>query len=256
MAGILEQLELDQPALVTGAELTRLLEAHGVRTPTRVVAARLRKTGWLLPTSRRGVWEFAPAAAAGPYSRNDPVTPLKAFLTQKPAAHCGLSFHAAAWAHNIAERAPARLEVAVAERHLLRQLPNQLATSVFAPKLDYSYTRGVPVLAPESVLVHMTSRPSAVRSWESAREWLPGLAAELSWEPVRVELEGRATAVRARTGYLLSGLRPDLAAHIHIDAPLNKSWFGPRTTLRRHNAPWQIADTILPFDPTQLSASQ
>lgn len=55
MAGVLEQLELDQPALVTSAELTRLLEAHGVRTPARIVAARLREEGWLLPTGRRSV---------------------------------------------------------------------------------------------------------------------------------------------------------------------------------------------------------
>ncbi len=255
MAGVLEQLELDQPALVTSADLTRLLEAQGVRTPARIVAARLREEGWLLPTGRRSVWEFAPAAAAGPYSRNDPVTPLRAFLSQRPSALCGLTFQAAAWAHGIADRAPARLEVAAANADLARQLPDRLAASVFSPRLGYVQHRGVPVLPLESVLVHMTTRPSAVRSWESAREWLPDLAAELSWDALVHELEGRTAAVRARTGYLLQGMRADLAAKIHaIGVPRSKTWFGPHGPLLRHDAQWQIADTILPFDPRQLRA--
>ena len=256
MAGILEQLELNQPTLVTSADLTRLLEAQGVRTPARIVAARLREEGWLLPTGRRGVWEFAPAAAAGPYSRNDPVTPLRAFLSQRPSARCGLTFHAAAWAHGIADRAPAKLEVAAADAQLARQLPDRLAASVFAPHLGYAQHRGVPVLPLESVLVHMTTRPSAVRSWESAREWLPDLAAELSWDTLARELEGRTSAVRARTGYLLQGMRADLAAKIQvIETPRSKTWFGQHGPLRRHDAQWQIADTLLPFDPSTLRAS-
>lgn len=252
MAGILEQLELNQAALVTSADLTRLLEEHDVRTPARIVAARLRDEGWLLPTGRRGVWEFAPAAAAGPYSRNNPVTPLRAFLSQRPSARCGLTFQAAAWAHGIADRAPSRLEVAAVDAELARQLPDRLAASVFAPHLEYARHREVPVLALESVLVHMATRPNAVRSWESAREWLPELAAELSWETLARELEGRTGAVCARAGYLLQGMRADLAARIRIEAPRSKVWFGPHGPLRRHDAQWQIADTILPFDPRQL----
>lgn len=256
MAGVLEQLELDQPALVTSAELTRLLEAHGVRTPARIVAARLREEGWLLPTGRRSVWEFAPAAAAGAFSRNDPVTPLRAFLLQRPSARCGLTFQAAAWAHGLADRAPARLEVAAADAELARQLPHQIAASVFAPHLEYVQLRGVPVLPLESVFVHMTTRPNAVRSWESAREWLPDLAAELSWDSLARELDRRTGAVRARTGYLLQAMRADLAARIRAgEPPRSKTWFGPHGPLRRHDAQWQIADTILPFDPRQLRAA-
>lgn len=256
MAGVLEQLELDQPALVTSADLTQLLDAHGVRTPARIVAARLREEGWLLPTGRRGVWEFAPAAAAGAYSRNDPVTPLRAFLLQRPSARCGLTFQAAAWALGLADRVPVRLEVAAADAVLARQLPSMVTATVFAPHLEYVQHRGVPVLAPESVLVQMTTRPSAVRSWESAREWLPELAAALLWDSLARELDGRTGAVRARTGYLLQGMREDLAERIQTTkTPGGKTWFGPHGSLRRHDARWQIADTILPFDPRQLRAA-
>jgi hypothetical protein len=255
MAGILEELELEQPVLVTSEQLAQLVERYGLHTPTRVVAARLRERGWLLPTGQRGVWEFAPAAVAGAYSRNDPVTPLRAFLAQKPAARCALTLQAAAWAHGIADRAPTHIEVAAATPELARQLPASIAASVFDPRLDFQHLRGVPVLAPESLLVHMTARPRAVRSWTSTLEWLPDLAAELSWERLSRELADRSAAIRARTGYLIQGVRPDLAGAVReLGPPHGKTWFGPRAPLRRHDNAWQVADTSLPFDPRTLAA--
>lgn len=255
LAGVLERLELDQPELVTSEDLARLIEEAGLRTPAKVVASRLRATGWLLATARRGVWEFAPAATAGPYSRQDPVTALRAFLSKRPLARCALTFQAAAWAQGVADRAPARLEVAAADRELVRQLPHTVMASVFAPHLEYIQRRGVPVLQPASVVVHMTSRPNVVRSWESAREWLPGLAVELDGDELARELDGRPATVSARTGYLLQGMRPDLADRIAMANPSrSKTWFGSRGPLRRHDSQWQIADTILPFDPRHLPA--
>lgn len=253
LAGVLKRLELEQPVLVTMADLARLAEDEGVGTPVRVVAARLRERGWLLPTARRGVWEFAPGAVAGPYSRNDPVTPLRAFLAQHPQARCGLTFQAAAWAHGLADRVSARLDVAAAEARVARQLPDVLAVTVFAPKLGYERAKDVPILAVESVLVHMTSQPSAVRSWANVRDWLERLAAELVWPRLEAELEGRAVTVRARTGYLLQGVRPDLVSALASSTSIRgKSWFGPRRRLLRHDNRWQVADTVLPFDPRDL----
>lgn len=254
MSGILEELELEQPALVTSEYLAQLVAQQGIQTPTKVVAARLRERGWLLPTGRRGVWEFAPAAVAGAYSRNDPVTPLRAFLAQRPDARCALTFQAAAWAHGLADRAPTHLEVAAATSELARQLPSALAGTVFDPHLNYQALRTVPVLAPESVIVHMSSRPSAVRSWASALEWLPEVTNLLTLDLLMRELAGRPVSVHVRTGYLLQGLRPDLAdALASATLTVGKTWFGPRGKLRRHDAAWQIADTLLPFDPRTLT---
>lgn len=256
MGGILEELELEQPTLVTSDHLARLVAQYGVQTPTRMVAARLRERGWLLPTGRRGVWEFAPAAVAGAYSRNDPVQPLRAFLTERPEARCALTFQAAAWAYGFADRAPAHLEVAAASGVLVRQLPAALAGVVFDPRLEYRTLRAVPVLAEESVIVHMTARPSAVRSWASAVEWLPEMAHVLALGRMERELADRPLSVRARTGYLLQGMRPDLAAALWSATPVaGKTWFGPRGKLRRHDATWQIADTLLPFDPRTLPST-
>jgi len=256
LAGIMEDLELEQPTLVTADHLAELARRHGVLTPAKVVAARLRDRGWLLATGRRGVWEFAPAAVAGAYSVSDPVMPLRAFLVSRPGARCALTFQAAAWVHGVADRVPSRLEVAAATADMARQLPSTLAASAFDPHLDYVVHRGVPVLTPESVVVHMAARPADVRSWSSALEWLPELAGMLRSDELNRELEGRTASIATRTGYLLQGLRPDLANSLHARTrSQGKVWFGPRASLKRHDARWQIADTLLPFDPRTLAAS-
>lgn len=253
LAGILEELELEQPAIVTVDRIAELAGGLGVRTPARNIAARMLQEGWLLTTDQPGVYEFAPAAVGGPYSRSDPLTPLWAFLARRPDARVGLTFQAAAWARGLADRVPVRPEVAAATDVLARQLPDALAGSIFAPRLPYETLRDVPVLATESIIVQMAARPTAVRSWASAHEWFPALAAEVEPEALRRELEGRPVAVHVRSGYLLSGVRPDVAETIRRDAPpSSKTWFGPRRSLRRHNAMWLVADTILPFDPATL----
>jgi hypothetical protein len=216
------------------------------------VAARLRELGWLLPTGQRGVWEFAPAAVAGPYSRGGHTRLLRSVLARTEVA-CGLTFQAAAWAHGLADRAPARVEVAAATPQDAHRLPGELDVSVFAPHLGYVTAKGVPALRPASILVHMATSPSRVRSWVSAIEWLPDVAAEAIPGDALAELRGRPATVAARLGYLLQGLRPDIVEQ--FTGPSTKTWFGPRRTVIRHDSRWQVADTLLPFDPRTLEAA-
>jgi hypothetical protein len=246
---VLEQMELEQADLVTMSRLDELVRSAGVGTQTRIVAARLRERGWLLSTGQRGVWEFAPAAVAGAHSRGGPTRLLRAALA-RTAIPCGLTFQAAAWALGLADRAPARVEVAAAHDRAAARLPTGLDVSVFAPRLPYRTAKGVPVLQPASVLTHMAASPTRVRSWASALEWLPEVAAEAAADDVLAELDARPATVRARLGYLLHGLRPDIAAR--IEGPETKTWFGPRRKTVRHDSRWQVADTILPFDPRDL----
>lgn len=251
LARILTQLELEGADLITTARLDELVRAAGVHTATRTVASRLRERGWLLSTGQRGVWEFAPGAVAGPYSRGGHTRLLRSVLARTEIA-CGLTFQAAAWAQGLADRAPARVEVAAATERDARRLPDELDVSVFAPRLGYATAKDVPVLGPASVLVHMATSPTRVRSWASALEWLPDVAAETGRADVLAELDGRAATVAARVGYLLQGLRPDIAGQ--ITGPSTKTWFGPRRKTIRHDSRWQIADTLLPFDPRTLES--
>jgi len=253
LAGVLEQLELEQPKLVSSGDLAKILSELGIKTPTRVVASRLRDRGWLLATDRPGVWEFAPAASAGAYSSHDPLIPLRAVLMRHPQTPCALTFQAGAWAHGVADRLPNRPEIAIGSSKYSNRFTDSLFVSVYKPILDRIEIKGAPVLALESIVVHMASKPIEVRSWHSALEWLPDLAAELDSNNLQTELQGRSKAAVARTGYLLQGLRPDLATWIYRNIGLlTKTWFGPREPLRRHDNFWLIADTILPFDPREL----
>lgn len=249
MSPILEELELAADEIVTMERLGDLVRAAGLRTSARVVAARLRQQGWLLDTGQRGVWEFAPAAVAGPHSRGGPTLGLRALLARQNIA-CGLTFQAAAWALRVADRAPSRVEVAVADERDVARMPGSFSISVFAPHVAYVEAKGVPCLGPTSVLTHMATSPNRVRSWSSAAEWLPDLAADAHPPDVLAELEGRPATVAARMGYLLQGLRPDITSQ--IVGPSTKTWFGPRRATVRHDSTWQIADTLLPFDPRSL----
>ena len=249
LAPVVAELELAGADLVTTGQLDEIVRAAGIRSTTRTVAARLRERGWLLPTGQPGVWEFAPGAVAGPYSRGGHTRLLRSVLARAEIT-CGLTFQAAAWANGLADRAPARVEVAAATARDARRLPGELDVSIFAPRLGYVMAKGVPVLRPDTILAHMAASPSRVRSWASAAEWLPGVAAEATAEGILAELRGRAATVAARLGYLLQGLRPDIAQQ--ITGPSTKTWFGPRGTLIRHDNHWQVADTLLPFDPRTL----
>lgn len=249
LAPVVEELELTGADLVTASQLDEIVRAAEIGTKTYTVAARLRERGWLLPTGQRGVWEFAPGAVAGPHSKGGHTLLLRSALARAEIA-CGLTFQAAAWANGLADRAPARVEVAAATARDARRLPDGLDVSVFTPKLGYVTAKGVPVLRPDSILVHMATSPSRVRSWASATEWLPDVAAEASETGITDELRERPATVAARIGYLLQGLRPDIAGQ--VTGPSTKTWFGPRATVIRHDSRWQIADTLLPFDPRTL----
>ena len=80
LAQVVEELELEQPVVVTTHDLQAILGDRQIKTPTSEVARRLRERGWLLPTGQRGVWEFAPGAHAGPYGHGDPLLALRALL--------------------------------------------------------------------------------------------------------------------------------------------------------------------------------
>jgi len=176
-------------------------------------------------------------------------------MAKHAAASFGMTFQTAAWMHGMANRIPVRLEIAAKDGQTSRLLQNVVAVSVFSPRLPYVVKKGVPLLTPESLIVHMAAKPCAVRSWQSALEWLPDLAESLNPASVLEEISAHNSAIIARTGYLIQGMRPDIAEAIYIqNKPGYKAWFGPRASLLRHDNKWLIADTLLPFDPRKMNA--
>lgn len=168
---MLEELELERPQLVTTSQLANLCERSGIRTPAKVVASRLREKGWLLATPQRGVWEFAPAELAGPYSSADPLLPLKAHAAAHPDDRFALASQTAVWALGLADRVPAVIDAAF--ERMPTSVPRGVNASTYRPNVPIIAAKGVSALAPESIVVHMAQRPSAMRSWQGVVEWLP-----------------------------------------------------------------------------------
>jgi AbiEi antitoxin C-terminal domain len=250
LAAVVEELELDQPTVVTMSELRDIAMRAGLRTAPNVIAARLREQGWLLPTDRRGVWEFAPGAHAGPVGHQDPLMPLRAALAGGSNVAAALALGSAAWALGSADRVPARLDVAVPVGcRVSSSLNRATAVTTFTSHIGYTTAKGVPCHRPETVLVHLAATPSVPRSWASALEWLPAMAAEADPARFAAEVEQRPRAVAVRAGYLLSGLRPDLADPLR---PLAGDLFrfGSRSgEPLRHDRSWRVVDYLLPSHP-------
>ena len=253
LAGILQELELERPLLVTRELLSDLKQKYYVASSVEVVAARLREKGWLLSTGIQGVWEFVPAEVAGVYSTNDPLLSFRAFHAKYPTVKCALTFQTAAWIFGDSDRAPSYVCVSVEDYRHARPLKTHVSVSVFLPNLPYKVISNATVLARESVIVQMAAKPSSVLSWASVPEWLSGFCAELSPEEIYEELANRSPYVSQRLGYLIQGMRPDIADEIYMKTkPKSNAWFGERKQSLRYDTRFMVADTHLPFDPRDL----
>ena len=219
MAGVLERLELERPKLVTSADLASMLEDEGIATSVAVFASRMRDRGWLLPTGRRGVWEFVPAEVAGPYSSMDPLMPARALAASRPQLMPARTMHAAAWALGLADRSPATIDVALPGAVGRVAASEGVRLHSYKPTLDTVEAREARTLVPESVIVEMAARPGEVPSWQRAEEWLGELAYESDGDGILTELGGRNASTWARTGYFLQSMRPDVSPAIMGERP-------------------------------------
>lgn len=253
MARIVAELELRQPTLVTVEELAEFAHEAGLRTPAKVLAARLRATGWLLPTAQRGVYEFAPGSHAGPFGHGDPFIDLRATLLsgQQPVT---VALQSALWLHGLAERVPDRHEVAIpVGTNVSPSIRERMRVVRFSHRLPPADLEQLPVHPPATILVHLATKPGDVRGWHSFAEALPELVSRSSAEDLDRELERRPSTVRPRLAYLLSGVAPQTADRLQPIQPRNVTWFGASRAARRFDKRFNIADALLPFDPRTLS---
>lgn len=249
LAGFLSELELDRPAIVTSDAVAEIRERLGVKPAPHRIVEELRRRGWLLDTGVQGAWEFVPAERAGAISSGDPFLALRATLETISEVAVSVALGSAVWLLNMADRAPDRPEVALPKgAHVPVALKRHYRVVHHNARLEPLKVQRLPVHRAATILVHLAARPTDVRSWGSMLAALPELVAQAPEEEIHSELEGRTKATRVRFAYLVAGIAPDLIEALSI-RPGGKVWFGPRAPLRRHNARWRVADTILPFPP-------
>lgn len=252
MSKILEELELENKTYVTTDEIAVLAEKYRLLSDPHLIVSRLKQSGWLLPTSQRGVWEFAPASMAGPYSKNEPLKDIKVFQKTNPEIECYACLQTAAWILGLADRIPSTKELAF-PKIPRKRLPGSIAAFRYAPVIELRKEKDVMCLAPESIIVHIASKPDIIRSWESAMEWIPDVIYEATTENILLELSDKNDSLKRRTGYLLQGMYPDASKAIYssIPKPSSKIRFGGRRSAVRNDQKWMISDTVLPFSPKE-----
>lgn len=248
LAPIVEELELIQPVVVTTQELHEIITRVTSSEPS-VVIQRLAQRGWLLDTGVKGAWEFIPGAHAGRYRHGDPFLVLRAQLAVRPDTPVRVCLRSAMWKLGHTDRSPATHEVSLPPgAHVPAALDRAYGTVRFAPVLKPAEEFDLPVDRAETVLVNLADTPTQVRSWSAVLDALSDLSAAASADALVDEAAPRSHATRVRLAYLLEGTAPKLVDALDVSAT-SKVWFGPRGELRRHDAKWNIADTVLPRHP-------
>jgi hypothetical protein len=254
LARLVEHLELERPRVITVEELGSILQQLDIATSPSKAAFRLRARGWLLSTGVPGVYEFSPGERAGPISEGDVLMPLRAAAAGAPTLQMAAALGTALSLLNIADRGPDIPEVALPKGS---RAPKVLSSTMRVVRFDWrlpaARVQGSPVHRAATVLVHLADRPSQVRSWGAMLELLPRIIIAAPIPDIEAELAWRPQATKIRLAYLTAGVFPGLADALKIH-PASKVWFGPRGELKRHDAPWNVADTLLPMSPRDISA--
>lgn len=249
LAPIVEGLELRQPSVVTERLLADLTHEAGSRLPSRVVAERLVRLGWLLPLRTRGAWEFAPAARAGRFPSGDSLIELRALLALRPDAPVAVAFDSAVWTLGFSRHQPAVPVFAHRPGWRPPRSLDHLRAVTFDWRLPASSKEGLAVWGPATIVVAAAHRPEAQGDWSNADDWLPETMRATAVEGVLREAEGRGVATLARVGYLAewSG-RHDVADAVErlLPRPLPVSYLGPRQPRGRWVKRWRLYDALLP----------
>jgi hypothetical protein len=255
LAAVVADLELTEASYVTLDQIREIAERHGVASSPADLAWRLKRNGWLLATSRRGVWEFAPGAHAGPYGRGDVFTVLRGELDLNPGTDLRVGLLSALWLRGWAERPPTAHELsAPPDARVSAGLRRSYRVHRFDARLPADRLRDLPVEATATTLVHIAARPAKVSSWETVEHGLVELAAATNAAALRTELADRPASVGARLGYLLHGAAPDLVAQAGLAPANGVTWFGPRRGREVLFDPtWNVADSLLPFNPAAIA---
>lgn len=246
LAPLLQTMELEQPRVVSTADLRKWARAAQVTWPVGVVVRRLRERGWLLDLETRGVWEFAPAARAGAFGAGDPLIELRATLKRDPKAPFVVAAESAAYLLGYSSRRPAR-DVIASPRGV--SVPPALKgyRVVRWPMPSRTQERsGLPVWTASTLLANMAAAPASYGDWPNVGEWLASAVGDATVAGLAAELQDRRRSAWARAAYLLDlGGREDAADELLREAPSGSGpyYLGQRGRSARYDSKYDVVDT-------------
>jgi hypothetical protein len=206
----------------------------------------LAHRGWLSPTGVRGVYEFVPGAAAGPYSSNDPWIPLRAALRRwrNEAVHLGPP--SAAWVRGYAQRSPEpHFLVAPTLRSVPRYVAEHYRVLGARSNPPLQDVNGLPVPSPAGLFAE-TAQLAPRLPLDSASGWVRRLLEDVPPAEVVDALRAVGAAARARAGYMAEAV----GAQAHADAieglgplPTGPYYTGRQDPLGPYSARWRVYDS-------------
>jgi hypothetical protein len=249
LAGLLEELELRQPKIVTGKLLAELIAESDSHLSTEAAAERLVKQGWLSPLRTRDAWEFVPASRAGRYPSGDPWIELRALLARKPDTPVAVAFASAVWELGYSTHQPTRPTFAHPPGWRPPRSLDDARSVGYQWRLPLVQQNRLPLWQPATVVVAAADRPACQDDWANADEWLPETMRATTPGDVLTEAAGRGTATVARLCYLAdwSG-RHDIVEVLTplIPERLPVTFLGPREPRGRWIKRWKLYDSLLP----------
>lgn len=248
LAPVLEELELHQPLLVNRDDVAAVCAAVSPTASVDYVIHRLLTEGWLLPLTTRGVWEFAPAARAGPIGRGDPLIEARAALHRRPDLGIAIAAESAAWLLGLSSREPGREAIGAAKGTRIPPALKEYRIVRHVPRLEPEDVGGLPTWRVESLLTAMSIRPTTYRDWPNVRDWLPRAFERSATDALAAELEATPRAAWARLAYLARAAEHlQLGAYFLDRAPSGKGPFhlGPRDRSGKYDKPSEVVDSLL-----------
>ena len=249
MAGLLQELELRQPKIVTGELLTSVISESGSRLTNEAAVERLVREGWLSPLRTRNAWEFIPASRAGSYPSGDLWIELRALLARKPDAPVAVAFASAVWELGFSSHQPARPTFAHRPGWRPPRALGDARSVSYEWRLPVGRKEGLPVWPPATVVVGAANRPDCQDDWGNADDWLDETLRATTPTDVLAEARGRGTATLARLGYfaewsgrhdIVEALMPLVPEHLPV------TFLGPREPRGRWVKRWRLYDSLLP----------
>jgi len=260
VAGVLQELELRQPKVVTRKLLATVLAEAGSHLSNEAAVERLVREGWLSPLRSRDSWEFIPASRAGRYPSGDPWIELRALLARKSDAPAAVAFASAVWEHGYSSHQPTRPTFAHRPGWRAPRALDDARSVAYEWRLPPGRKDGLPLWQPATTVVAAAHRPDCQDNWGSADQWLPETMRATTPTDVLTEATGRSTATLARLCYFAEwSRRLDIVEVLLPLLPerLSVTFLGPRQPRGRFVSRWRLYDSLLPSKPgAKLSTAE
>lgn len=253
LAGLLADLELEQPQIVSLEDLRKLRNSRKVHASVHDIAKRLQGNGWLLPLRTRGVYEFAPAARAGNIASGDAFVELRATLKRRPDLRLMVAEESASWLHGLSSRAPERHVVSAPLHFDVPPALQEFRCVRLVPQLPPKMIDGLPVWSIESLLVLMATKPSLYGDWPNVNDWLHNAFSRADQSALYIELKGKPQAAIVRFAYLLEHAGyPSLAQEVYsaVDRSAGPIYFGKDRGSGTYDSRYGVVDSVLSDQPS------